>query len=360
MGNSGSRTSSRGASSWSTSVRFTNRRYPRVGSPASRGNAGRRRRRIADRLMPRVLIGGRGHHDGRSDRRLVGRAGVRVRGAARRPGDARVGERVDLGRGTEVGMPRIGVEAVADQWDTHDIQVNIGTGDGRVFNMFAAGQGARPVRRRRQAARARRGAVVVRAGRAVPALADAARRARVREHVARSRSPGSARRRAERAGRHRDRPAGSGAAVGERRRCCPRRSACSRSRTRARSWAAPASSSCRARRAPCRLGDNEYAIDGGALRIRRQGIRRLGTFRGHAWQSALFPSGRGFGYIVYPERDDGLPTYNEGYVFEGDGALIPAWVVDAPWLRRTCSRAARTCRWCSRPRTARRVSRPSR
>ena len=44
-----------------------------------------------------------------------------------------------------------------------------------------------------------------------------------------------------------------------------------------------------------------------------------GTFRGHAWQSALFPSGRAFGYIVYPEREDGLPTYNEGYVFEGDG-----------------------------------------
>ena len=42
--------------------------------------------------------------------------------------------------GTEVGMPRIGVEAVADQWDTHDIQVNIGTGDGRVFNMFAPGK----------------------------------------------------------------------------------------------------------------------------------------------------------------------------------------------------------------------------
>ena len=47
---------------------------------------------------------------------------------------------MDLGRGTDVGMPRIGVEAVADQWDTHDIQVNIGTGDGRVFNMFAPGK----------------------------------------------------------------------------------------------------------------------------------------------------------------------------------------------------------------------------
>jgi hypothetical protein len=81
-----------------------------------------------------------------------------------------------------------------------------------------------------------------------------------------------------------------------------------------------------------RIGDAEHRIDGGALRIRRRGVRRLGTFRGHAWQSALFPSGRAFGYIVYPPRDDGLPTYNEGYVFEGDGELVPAWVVRAPWL----------------------------
>jgi hypothetical protein len=75
-------------------------------------------------------------------------------------------------------------------------------------------------------------------------------------------------------------------------------------------------------------------VNGGGLRIRRQGIRRLARFWGHAWQSSVFPSGRAFGYIVYPPRDDGKPTYNEGYLFEGDGALIPATVVDAPWLRR--------------------------
>ena len=76
------------------------------------------------------------------------------------------------------------------------------------------------------------------------------------------------------------------------------------------------------------------AVNGGGLRIRRQGIRRLARFWGHAWQSSVFPSGRAFGYIVYPPRDDGKPTYNEGYLFEGDGELIPATVVDAPWLRR--------------------------
>jgi len=81
-----------------------------------------------------------------------------------------------------------------------------------------------------------------------------------------------------------------------------------------------------------RIGDATHEIDGAANRIRRQSIRRLAKFWGHAWQAALFPSGRGFGYITYPARDDGKATYNEGYVFEGDGALVPARVVQAPWL----------------------------
>ena len=48
---------------------------------------------------------------------------------------------------------------------------------------------------------------------------------------------------------------------------------------------------------------------------------------------ACFPSGRAFGYIAYPPRDDGKDTYNEGYLFDGDGDLIPARVVQAPWLQ---------------------------
>ena len=63
-----------------------------------------------------------------------------------------------------------------------------------------------------------------------------------------------------------------------------------------------------------RVGGSARPFDGGALRVRRQGVRRLGTFRGHAWQSAVFPSGRAFGYITYPPREDGLATYNEGYL----------------------------------------------
>jgi hypothetical protein len=81
------------------------------------------------------------------------------------------------------------------------------------------------------------------------------------------------------------------------------------------------------------IGDEQRPLNGGANRIRRQSIRRLAKLRGHVWQAGLFPGGRGFGYIVYPPHDDGHPTYNEGYVFDGDGALIPARVVRAPFLR---------------------------
>lgn len=67
------------------------------------------------------------------------------------------------------------------------------------------------------------------------------------------------------------------------------------------------------------------------LRIHRQGVRDTGEFRGHCWQSALFPSGRAFGYIGFPDHEDGSPAYREGYVFDGE-KMLPATVVEAPWM----------------------------
>jgi hypothetical protein len=81
-------------------------------------------------------------------------------------------------------------------------------------------------------------------------------------------------------------------------------------------------------------GAQRRDFTGSGLRIRRQGVRKLAGFWGHTWQSAVFPSGRAFGYIAYPPRPDGEPTFNEGYIFEGDGGLIPARIVEAPWLTR--------------------------
>jgi hypothetical protein len=86
-------------------------------------------------------------------------------------------------------------------------------------------------------------------------------------------------------------------------------------------------------RGSVRLGDEEWNFTGTGLRIHRQGLREVGGFWGHCWPSALFPSGRGFGALAFPERADGQPTYNEGYVFDGE-RMIPATIVDAPWLRR--------------------------
>jgi hypothetical protein len=86
------------------------------------------------------------------------------------------------------------------------------------------------------------------------------------------------------------------------------------------------------------VAGEEHSFTGSGLRIRRQGVRKLDGFWGHCWQSALFPSGRGFGYIAYPQRPDGEPAFNEGYLYlgdsAGDGDLIPATVVEAPWLSR--------------------------
>jgi hypothetical protein len=80
-------------------------------------------------------------------------------------------------------------------------------------------------------------------------------------------------------------------------------------------------------------GADEHRFTGTGLRIKRQGIRRLAGFWGHCWQSALFPSGKAFGYMAYPPRD-GEESFNEGYFFHGDGELVAARVVEAPWLRK--------------------------
>ena len=69
------------------------------------------------------------------------------------------------------------------------------------------------------------------------------------------------------------------------------------------------------------------------LRIKRQSVRPLAQFRGHVWQSALFPDGSAFGYIAYPAAGDGSEPYNDGYIYR-DGRMYAARAVKMPWLRR--------------------------
>ncbi len=115
-----------------------------------------------------------------------------------------------------------------------------------------------------------------------------------------------------------------------RRRCSTRASPASSS--------ARATSSCARPRARCGSAE-EFSFTGTGLRIHRQGVRDTQGFWGHCWPSALFPSGRGFGGLAFPDRPDD-DTFNEAYVFDGD-RLIAATLVDAPWLRRRQPRGRR-------------------
>jgi hypothetical protein len=235
--------------------------------------------------------------------------------------------------GAEVGMPRIGVEAVGDQWDTHDIQVNIATSDGRVFNVLGPGKVHDPLGADGKPR-------VLGAGPLSFELIEPFRHWKMRleglavENTVEKQIGG------DRPDKEPSVPVDieidiksavppweNGALLPEAKRVLDEQD-------EGALMGGPRFEQLSRATGYARIAGTEYVIDGGALRVRRQGIRRLGTFRGHAWQSALFPDGRGFGYIVYPPREDGIPTYNEGYLFGGDGELIPAWVVDAPWLRR--------------------------
>ena len=82
------------------------------------------------------------------------------------------------------------------------------------------------------------------------------------------------------------------------------------------------------------IAHEEYSIKGTGMRVRRQGIRRMGKATGHCQHSALFPSGRAFGAIAFTPRDDGTQSFNEGFVIDGDGVKHGATVLEAPWMRR--------------------------
>ena len=80
-------------------------------------------------------------------------------------------------------------------------------------------------------------------------------------------------------------------------------------------------------------GETDLAFTGTGLKIRRWGVRNVGEFPGHCWQSALFPSGRAFGVMAFPPRSDGTPAYSEGFVFDGRHKVY-ARLVEAPWMTR--------------------------
>lgn len=257
---------------------------------------------------------------------------------ARQPEDPEARESVNVwiwDDSGDFGLPRVGVEALADQWDTHDIQVNIAFADGRVFNVFGNGPvhnplgadgkprilGAGPLsfeivepyRHLRLSLDGQAIATTADAQMAgwMPWLAEGERVAVKAQIDIRPILP----------------PWENGSTSEEARRVL---STQEEGYLIGYPWRFEQLCSAQG---DITIGTETHPIRGGANRIRRQGVRRLAPLRGHVWQAAAFPSGFGFGFQIYPPRADGKPTYNEGYIID-DEKVVPARVVKAPFLNR--------------------------
>jgi hypothetical protein len=229
----------------------------------------------------------------------------------------------------QIGLPRVGIEAVAESWDRRGLQVNLGFPDGRTAVVRGAGTGRSPVDADGVCRTFAAGGlefrcvdpfktlVVTYEGTAFDTTASALANGepsgpsvplRVDVELTCAAPPWV-----------------SGTLSSEAEELF--------NQGFAGAFISPRYEQLCTARGSVRLGDEAWDFEGTALRIHRQGRRDTGGFWGHCWPSALFPSGRGFGALAFPERSDGQPTYNEGFVFDGE-RLIPATLVDAPWLRR--------------------------
>ena len=255
---------------------------------------------------------------------------------AEQPPDPEMRESVNVwlwDESDDLGFPRIGVEAVADQWETHEVHVNIALGGGRVLRAFTTGpvhDPAGPDGEPRVLGAGPLSFELVepfehwRMRLAGPIDAMTVERQMAGELLG---GPDTAEVELEVDIRSVVPPWENGALLADAAKVLEEQE-------EGALMGGPRFEQLFRMTGRFRVDGEERELRGGGLRIRRQGIRRLARFWGHAWQSTVFPSGKAFGYITYPPRDDGLPTYNEGYLFDGDGALIPARVVEAPWLHR--------------------------
>ena len=238
----------------------------------------------------------------------------------------------------DVALPRIGIEAVADQWDTHDIQINIAFADGRVFNMLGPGAVHDPTGADGQPRVLGAGPLsfemVEPFDRWVMRIDGQAHRTDVDAQIG-GQFPGEGELvpvQAEITLRGAVPPWMNGSLLPEAKWILENQE---EGPLMGHPWRFE--QLCRAS-GTVDIDGQRHTIDGCANRIRRQSIRKTTILWGHAWQAALFPSGKGFGYITYPPRQDGKATYNEGYVFGGDGQLVPARAIDPPWLSSLAAR----------------------
>ena len=202
------------------------------------------------------------------------------------------GNQSTRGSGTtvvEIGLPRIGVEAVADQWETHDIQVNVAFADGRVFNIFGPG----PIHDPSGADGKSR---VLGAGPLSFELVEPFRHLRLRvdgegtESSAKAQIEGAPPGQGATVPIHLEvdiRPAvppwTNGALLADAKRVLDTQE---EGDLMGHPWRFEQLSRATG---TLRVGDETYEINGGANRIRRQSIRRVAKLRGHAWQAGAVP-----------------------------------------------------------------------
>jgi hypothetical protein len=228
-----------------------------------------------------------------------------------------------------IGLPRVGIEAVAESWDKRDLQVNLGFPDGRTVIVREAGVGRSPVDDDGICRTFAAGDLEFRHVEPFKSLTmtydgtalDSTAAALARGEVDAPRIPLQVEVEMTCAA-----PPWVPGTLND-------AAAEAFHEGFAGAFISPRYEQLCTARGTVRAGDDEWSFTGTGLRIHRQGRRDVGGFWGHCWPSALFPSGRGFGGLAFPERPDGEPTYNEAYIFDGE-RLIPAVLVDVPWLRR--------------------------
>ena len=229
-----------------------------------------------------------------------------------------------------IGLPRIGIEAVAESWDNRGLQVNVAFPDGRAVVVREAGVGRSPVDDDGVCRTFAAGGLEFRHVDPFKVLTVAFEGTAIDTTAA-----------ALAHGEHGDAPHVPLKVEVELTIAAPPWVPGTLSEEAAEvfhqgfagAFISPRYEQLCTTRGTVQVGSDEWCFTGTGLRIHRQGLRDVGGFWGHCWPSALFPSGRGFGGLAFPERPDGEPTYNEAYVFDGE-RMIPATLVDAPWLRR--------------------------
>ena len=231
------------------------------------------------------------------------------------------------GRG-ELGMPRIGVEAVARSWDARGLQVNAGCADGRLFVALGQGEGRSPLDADGTCRTFGAGGLEFRCVEPfsrTDVRFDGTALATTADRMAAGDFTGpEVPLRVEVAFEAAAPPWVSGTLNTEARAMFDEGFA--------GGFISPRYEQLGTCRGTLAAGAEEWDFEGTALRVHRQGPRDVLGFWGHCWASALLPSGRGFGVLAFPDRP-GAGAYNEGFVLDG-GSLVPATVVDPPWLRR--------------------------